>query len=217
MNFKRTPVYIGFALFALILTMSCNDGGKKEEAEAEAIKIEKERVEKEAAEKAEMEKLAKEEEMKKVAMENSIAYKAKATEDLSTLVAALEAAELNGMLSEPGDYTVFAPSNNAFSKLPAGTVDNLVKPENKEQLSGILQYHVVAGTLTSDRFASAIKGANGNYRFKTVNGLELTAMMDGDQFVIMDSRGKKAHVVQGNVEASNGIVYVIDNVLMSKK
>lgn len=213
MIFKNTNVYLGLVLSALVLTTSCKD----EEKEKEAMRAETERVEKEAAEKAVMEQKAKEEEMRKVAMENSIAYKAKATEDLSTLVTAVEAAELDAMLSEPGSYTVFAPSNNAFSKLPEGTLENLTKPENKEMLQGVLQYHVVPGTITSDRFAAAIKGANGAYKFKTVGGEELTAMMDGDQFVIKDSRGKKAHVVQGNVEASNGIVYVIDNVLMAKK
>ena len=213
MKFKRQTIFFGLVLSALVLTTACKD----EEKEAETMRVENERIEKEAAEKAEMEKKAMEEEMKKVAIENSIASKAKATEDLSTLTTALEAAELDAMLSEPGNYTVFAPSNNAFSKLPSGTIDELVKPENKEQLANLLKYHVVSGSLTSDKFAAAIKGANGKYAFKTVKGEELTAMMDGDQFVIMDSRGKKANVVQGNVEASNGIVYVIDNVLMSKK
>jgi len=158
-----------------------------------------------------------EEEKKTMAMESSIAGKAMATDDLTTLVAALKAADLDTMLSEPGEYTVFAPSNNAFSKLPEGTVENLMKPENKEMLQNILQYHVVSGKITSDNLMAAIKGAKGKYTFKTVAGEELTAMMDGDQFVIKDATGTKSQVVQGNVDASNGIVYIVNDVLMAKR
>jgi len=197
---------------ALVAMTACNDGKKEEE-----MKMEEERMEMEAQEKEKMEMEKKEMEEKEMAMENSIAGKAMSNDDLSTLVSALKSAELDAMLSEPGNYTVFAPSNNAFDKLPEGTVDNLMKPENKEMLQKVLQYHVVSGKMTSDKFAESIKGANGKYKFKTVAGEELTAMMDGDQFMIMDSRGKKSQVVQGNVDASNGIVYVINDVLMAKK
>ncbi len=196
----------------LVALTACNDGKKEEEK----MKMEQERMEVEAAEKEEME-MKEKEEAKRVAMENSIAGKARKDENLSTLVTALNSADLATMLSEPGNYTVFAPTNQAFSKLPEGTVDNLLMAENKEKLQNVLQYHVVSGKITSDKFAEAIKGANGNYKFKTVTGEELTAMMDGDQFVIKDSRGMKSQVVQGNVDASNGIVYVVNDVLMAKK
>ncbi|WP_246288441.1 fasciclin domain-containing protein [Winogradskyella costae] len=196
-----------------VVTTACNDGKKEEEK----MKMEAEKVEMEANQQKEMEDKKMEEERKAMAMEISIAGKAMSNEDLTTLVAALKAADLATMLSEPGNYTVFAPSNQAFSKLPEGTVDNLLKPENKESLQGVLQYHVVPGKITSDKLMEAIKGGKGKYTFKTVTGEELTAMMDGDQYVIQDSRGKKAQVVQGNIDASNGIVYIINDVLMAKK
>ncbi len=196
----------------LVLT-ACNDGKK----EAEKMKMDAEKVEMEATQKKDMEMKKMEEEKRVMAMETSIAGKAMSNDDLSTLVAALKAADLATMLSEPGNYTVFAPSNQAFSKLPEGTVDNLLKPENKEGLQNVLKYHVVSGKITSDKLMEAIKGGKGKYTFKTVGGEELTAMMDGDQFMIQDSRGKKSQVVQGNVDASNGIVYIINDVLMAKK
>lgn len=90
-------------------------------------------------------------------------------------------------------------------------------PENKEMLSEVLTYHVVPGVINSEKLAAAIKGANGSYTFKTVTGEELTASMSGDQFVIKDGSGKKAQVILGNVPASNGIIYIIDTVLMAKK
>ncbi|WP_040756179.1 fasciclin domain-containing protein [Winogradskyella psychrotolerans] len=196
-----------------VVLTACNDGKK----DAEKMKMEAEKVEVEAMDKKDMEMKNMEEEKKAMAKETSITGKALSNTDLSTLVAALKAADLTTMLSEPGNYTVFAPSNQAFSKLPEGTVDNLLKPENKESLKSVLQYHVVSGKITSDKLMEAIKGGKGKYTFKTVTGEELTAMMDGDQYVIQDSRGKKSQVVQGNVDASNGIVYIINDVLMAKK
>ncbi|WP_244954738.1 fasciclin domain-containing protein [Winogradskyella helgolandensis] len=211
MKLKMNRILAGVMCMLFVVTTACNDSKKEEEKrEMEAAKIEME-----ANQKVDMENM--EEEKKAMAMETSVAGKAIANEDLSTLVAALKAADLVTMLSEPGNYTVFAPSNQAFSKLPEGTVDNLLKPENKESLQGILKYHVVSGKLTSDQLLKAIKGGKGKYTFKTVAGEELTIMMDGDQYMIQDSRGKKSQVVQGNVDASNGIVYVINDVLMTKK
>ena len=160
------------------------------------------------------------EEAEKAKMEaetNSIAGKAMGNENLSTLVTAVKTADLAPMLSEPGSYTVFAPTNTAFEKLPEGTVANLLKPENKATLTGVLQYHVIKGNISADKLASAIKAGNGKYTFKTVSGNELTAMMDGDQIVLKDGAGNMAHVIQGNVAASNGVVHVIDNVLMANK
>ncbi|WP_081990234.1 fasciclin domain-containing protein [Psychroserpens sp. Hel_I_66] len=209
--------FLGITACMLLVVLTACEDGKKKEQEA---KMEAEKVEMEAAEQERMmmeENAKKEQMMKEEAMTNSIAGKAMTNENLTTLVTALQTADLATMLSEPGEYTVFAPSNQAFSKLPKGTVESLLKPENKEKLQGVLQYHVVSGKMTSDKFAESIKGANGKYKFKTVKGEELTAMMSGDQFVIMDESGKKAQVIQGNVDASNGIVYVIDTVLMTKK
>lgn len=216
MNFKKLSIAMAFLVMSSIVLTSCNDDKK----EAEKMRMETEKVEKEAAmkaEKVEMEMKEKEEAMMKEAQENSIAGKAMKNESLSTLVSALQSADLANMLSEPGNYTVFAPSNNAFAKLPKAKTDALMMPENKEMLTKVLQYHVVSGKITSDQLATAIKGGNGSYKFKTVTGDELTASMKGDQFMIMDGTGKKAQVILGNQEASNGIVHVIDNVLMAKK
>lgn len=216
MIIKKSSILFAAALSAFVFMSSCEDGKKKEEQ----LRIETERVELEAAEKSKLEmeaKEAKEAKIKEEARANSIAGQAMMNKDLSTLAGALQAADLSGMLSEPGEYTVFAPSNQAFEKLPQKKRDDLMLPENKETLANVLTYHVVPGVITSDRLAAAIKGANGSYTFKTVKGEELTASMSGDQFVIKDGSGKKAQVILGNVPASNGIIYIIDTVLMAKK
>jgi len=213
MIIKKTSILFAAALTAFVFMSSCEDGKKKEEQ----MRMETERVEKETAEKAQMEMEAEEARMKEEARANSIAGKAMANNDLTTLVSALTAADLATMLSEPGQYTVFAPSNQAFEKLPQAKRDELMMPENKEMLKDVLTYHVVEGAISSDKFAEAIKGANGSYKFNTVKGEELTAMMNGDQFVIKDGSGKKAQVILGNVDASNGKIYIVDTVLMAKK
>lgn len=206
---------LSIAMVALILSSaaftSCNDDKK----EAEKARIEAEKVDMENAKIAEQEQM--EMKAKEDAKEKSIAGMAMKNNDLSTLVTALTAADLATMLSEPGEYTVFAPTNEAFSKLPKAKLDALLMPENKEMLKGVLQYHVVAGNITSDQLATAIKDAKGSYKFKTVTGDELTASMNGDKIIITDATGKKAQVVVANQVASNGIVHVIDAVLMAKK
>lgn len=206
---------LSIAMVALMLSSaaftSCNDDKK----EAEKARIEAEKVDMENAKIAEQEQM--EMKAKEDAKEKSIAGMAMKNNDLSTLVTALTAADLATMLSEPGEYTVFAPTNEAFSKLPKAKLDALLMPENKEMLKGVLQYHVVAGNITSDQLATAIKDAKGSYKFKTVTGDELTASMNGDKIIITDATGKKAQVVVANQVASNGIVHVIDAVLMAKK
>lgn len=216
MIIKKSSLFVAAALTAVVFITSCDDGKKEKEQQ----KIETERVEMEAAENAKLEmeaKKANEAKLKEEARANSIAGQAMMNKDLSTLAGALQAADLSTMLSEPGEYTVFAPSNQAFEKLPQKKRDELMLPENKEMLSNVLTYHVVPGVITSDKLAAAIKGANGSYTFKTVTGEELTASMKGDQYVIKDGSGKKAQVILGNVPASNGIIYIIDTVLMAKK
>lgn len=216
MIIKKMNLIVAVALTAVVFVSSCDDGKKKEEQ----LKIETEQVEKEAAEAAKMEREAneaKEAKLKEEARANSIAGQAMMNKDLSTLADALQSAELSTMLSEPGEYTVFAPSNHAFEKLKEKKRNELMLPENKEQLANVLTYHVVPGVITSDKLAAAIKGANGSYTFKTITGEELTASMSGDQYVIKDGSGKKAQVILGNVPASNGIIYIIDTVLMAKK
>ena len=134
--------------------------------------------------------------------------------DHTTLVAAVKAAGLVETLSGPGPFTVFAPTNAAFAKLPAGTVDTLVKPENKATLTGILTYHVVAGNMTAADLAKAIADGGGSAALKTVAGGTLTATQAGGTITLTDEKGGKSTVTQGDVIQSNGVIHVIDTVLM---
>jgi uncharacterized surface protein with fasciclin (FAS1) repeats len=133
--------------------------------------------------------------------------------DHTTLVAAVKAAGLVDTLKGPGPFTVFAPTNAAFDKLPAGTVDTLLKPENKDTLTKILTYHVVSGTLTAADLKKQIKAGHGSAMLKTVSGGTLTAMMDGSDIVLKDEKGGTAKVTIANVMQSNGVIHVVDSVL----
>jgi uncharacterized surface protein with fasciclin (FAS1) repeats len=134
----------------------------------------------------------------------------------TTLVAAVTAADLVGTLKSKGPFTVFAPTNDAFAKLPAGTVETLLKPENKSKLSGILTYHVVAGNLMASDVVSAIKNGKGKAEVATVNGQKLTISMMGDKVMITDANGNSAHVTAADLKGTNGVVHVIDSVLLPK-
>jgi len=136
------------------------------------------------------------------------------SKDHTTLVAAVKAADLVGTLSSPGPFTVFAPTNAAFGKLPAGTVETLVKPENKDTLTKILTYHVVAGTMTSKDIAAAIKAGHGKASLTTVQGEKLTAWMKGGKLVLTDAKGGNSTVTIKDVMQSNGVIHVVDTVLM---
>jgi len=134
----------------------------------------------------------------------------------TTLVAAVKAGGLVDTLSGPGPFTVFAPTNDAFAKLPAGTVDNLLKPENKETLDKILTYHVVAGKITSKQLEKLIKKGGGKATLKTVQGEDLTASLSGKNVILTDAKGGTATVTTADVFQSNGVIHVIDTVLMPK-
>lgn len=134
--------------------------------------------------------------------------------DHTTLVAAVQAAGLVETLSGAGPFTVFAPTNDAFAKLPAGTVDTLLKPENKDQLTQILTCHVVAADVMSDALAKMIDDDKGAHPVKTVGGCEFTAMRDGDKIMIKDGQGNVANVTIADVKQSNGVIHVIDSVLL---
>jgi uncharacterized surface protein with fasciclin (FAS1) repeats len=136
------------------------------------------------------------------------------SKDHTTLVAAVKAAGLVDTLQGPGPFTVFAPVNDAFAALPAGTVDNLLKPENKATLTAVLTYHVVSGRLNSQALMRMIKENNGKAMLKSVQGEELTAMLSGDTIAITDAKGGTAKVSIANVNQSNGVIHVIDKVLM---
>lgn len=144
----------------------------------------------------------------------NIVENAMESQDHTTLVAAVEAAGLVETLAGKGPFTVFAPTNAAFDKLPAGTVDTLLKPESKGMLTKVLTYHVVAGKMDSKSIAKAIKKGNGTATFKTVSGDTLTAMMDGYKLVLRDEKGGRSIVTTADVMQSNGVIHVIDTVLM---
>ena len=135
--------------------------------------------------------------------------------DHTTLVAAVKAAGLVGTLEGPGPFTVFAPTNEAFAKLPAGTVDTLLKPENKATLTKILTYHVVAGRLSAADLKKQIKAGNGKTELTTVQGGKLWAsLQDGNHILLKDEKGGTALVTIPNVFQSNGVIHVIDSVVM---
>lgn len=136
--------------------------------------------------------------------------------NLTTLVAAVKAAGLADTLSGKGPFTVFAPTNEAFKKLPAGTVDTLLKPENKKTLTAVLTYHVVPGDLTAKDLMAKAKAGGAEANLKTVEGEVLTVKMDGDRLALIDQKGGGAIVEQADVKQSNGVAHVIDSVLMPK-
>jgi uncharacterized surface protein with fasciclin (FAS1) repeats len=136
------------------------------------------------------------------------------SKDHTTLVAAVKAAGLVDTLNGPGPFTVFAPVNKAFAKLPAGTVETLLKLENKATLVAVLTYHVVPGDLSAAELAAKIKEGGGRATLKTVQGGSLTATRSGKRIMITDAKGGKAHVTIADVDQSNGVIHVIDTVLL---
>ena len=138
------------------------------------------------------------------------------SKDHTTLVAAVKAAGLVDTLSSAGPFTVFAPTNAAFAKLPAGTVDTLVKPENKATLTKILTYHVVAGKMSAADLMKAVKDGKGTAMLKTVEGEPLTVKEMGGKLEVIDAKGGVSHVTIGDVNQSNGVIHVVDTVLMPK-
>ena len=138
------------------------------------------------------------------------------SKDHTTLVAAVKAAGLVETLKGPGPFTVFAPTNAAFAALPAGTVDTLLKPENKAMLSGILTYHVVAGKMDAAALTKAIADGKGKATLKTVEGDNLTATAMGRDVMVTDGKGDSAKVTIADVYQSNGVIHVVDKVLLPK-
>ena len=136
------------------------------------------------------------------------------SKDHTTLVAAVKAAGLVDTLQSPGPFTVFAPTNEAFAKLPAGTVDTLLKPENKKTLTNVLTYHVVPGRLSAKDLMEKIRAGNGKAMLKTVEGEELTFAEKDGRLWIWDAKGGSSQVTIRNVMQSNGVIHVIDTVLL---
>jgi uncharacterized surface protein with fasciclin (FAS1) repeats len=138
------------------------------------------------------------------------------SKDHTTLVAAVKAAGLVETLQGAGPFTVFAPTNDAFAKLPAGTVDTLLKPENKDQLTKILTCHVVGANAMSDAIKKMVMDDGGEHKVKTVGGCEFTVKTEGDKIMIWDENGGTASVTIADVAQSNGVIHVIDAVLLPK-
>lgn len=202
---KIKMLFTVLALSAIVFT-SCEDNKKKEEDKAKMEQMEAERE-------AEMEAEKERQEMES----NSIAAKAMETDTLSTLVSALKSAELAEMFkTEEGPYTVFAPNNAAFEKVNKATLDTLMKAENKSKLGDVLKYHVVEGEVTSQKLVKMIQDNDGEYTISTVGGGELKASLEGENVILTDEAGNKATVVQADVDASNGVVHIIDAVVMKK-
>src|SRR5882672_1411250 len=136
------------------------------------------------------------------------------SKDHTTLVAAVKAAGLVDTLQGPGPFTVFAPTNKAFGKLPKGTVDTLLKPENKQMLTNVLTYHVVAGRYSANDLMNAVKRDGGQTRLRTVEGEELTIAANGSTLTVWDSKGGRSTITIRNVFQSNGVIHVVDSVLL---
>lgn len=207
-NMKFRMLFTTLALSAVVFT-SCEDANKKEQEEKERMEQEQMEAEREAEMQAEQERTEME--------SNSIAAKAMETDTLSTLVSALQSADLAEMLkTEEGPYTVFAPNNAAFSKVDDATLESLMMEENKDQLADVLKYHVVEGEVMASDLMSKIQENNGEYAIATVGGGELVASIQGENVILTDEAGNTATVVQADVDASNGVVHIIDAVVMKK-
>jgi uncharacterized surface protein with fasciclin (FAS1) repeats len=207
---KIKSIILSLAVVMLLFT-ACDDTKKKEE---EAAKMEQMKMEEAKAEQMKMEEEAN---MKRKEMEaNSIAGKAMANPNYSTLVSALKSAELAQTFMQEGEYTVFAPTNDAFSKVPNTKLDDLMKPENKSQLQNLLKYHVVSGEWNAAALVKAINDNKNKYSVTTLQGENLTFSLKGDKVMVKDAKGNIATVADADMDASNGIIHGIDTVLMPK-
>lgn len=189
---KTNRLFMAIALVGIFTASSCKDV-KKEEAKKETVEVV--------------------ETVKEIQTPNIVGVAA-GNENFSTLVAAVKAADLVATLSGDGPFTVFAPTNDAFAKLPEGTIATLLKPENKEMLTSILTYHVVSGKFDAAAVVDAIKANNGMFEVATVQGGKLIASLDGSSVMLKDEKGNMSKVVIADVVASNGIIHAIDTVVM---
>lgn len=190
--------FLTLALVGTLMVLSGCGETKKKDASQEAQSTESEYKKKEVVEE----------------QTPNIVGVAAGNENFSTLVAAVKAAGLVETLSGEGPFTVFAPVNAAFEKLPEGTLDNLLKPESKQTLTSILTYHVVAGNIKAADVVKAIQDNDGTFEITTVQGTTLTATLEGENVLLTDAKGGVSTVVLTDVEASNGVIHAIDTVVM---
>ncbi len=186
-----------FLLTGLLATAACTNNNKKDTQKSETVEQETVEVKKE-----------------EVVETPTIVGVAAANKNFTTLVTAVKAAGLVETLNGKGPFTVFAPLNDAFAKLPAGTVEGLLKPESKETLTAVLTYHVVSGKFVAADVVKAIQDGNGTFVITTVQGGTLTASLDGDSVILTDAKGGKSKIVLTDVAASNGVIHAIDTVVM---
>ena len=146
--------------------------------------------------------------------QGNIVAAASSSPDFKTLVAAVKAAKLTDTLASKGPFTVFAPTNDAFAKLPAGTVETLLKPENRDKLTKVLTYHVIPGKLTAAAILKAINAGGGQATLTTVEGSQLTAKLDGQNVVLVDESNRTSIVTKTDLVQSNGVIHVIDTVVL---
>jgi len=206
MNFKT--MFLSLALVGMVFT-SCDDNKKKEE---EAAKQEQMRMEEEA-----QMKMEEDQAMQKAEFEqNTIAAKAMGNETYSTLVTALKQAGLAETFMGEGEYTVFAPTNDAFAAVPKASMDMLMMEDNKPMLQNILKYHVVAGEYNAADVMKAIEDNNNAYQVTTLQGENLILSVKDGKVMIKDAKGNTATVVDADMDASNGVIHGIDKVLMPK-
>ncbi len=187
----------GTLVFAGIIAVSCN-GAKKQ---ADEVAVDSTAVAVDSTE---------------VVRAQNIVEVAAGNADFSTLVAAVKAANLVGTLSGAGPFTVFAPTNAAFDKLPKGTVETLLKPESATKLTAILTYHVVAGKFEAAAVVEAINKNGGKFTVTTVQGGKIDLSLKGDKVILTDANGGTSEVAIADVAASNGVIHAIDNVVMPK-
>ena len=193
---------VGFAVIATMFT-ACKENKK----EADGQMQDNNATEQAAAEDAMTTSKDNGQTVADIAMEN---------DQFSTLVQAIQAAGLEETLQSDGPFTILAPTNQAFSKLPEGTLTDLLKPENKAKLTSILTYHVVPGEYSAADIKKAIEEGDGEMEINTVEGSKLTASLDGDKVIITDANDGEAMVEQADVKGSNGIIHGINTVLMPK-
>jgi uncharacterized surface protein with fasciclin (FAS1) repeats len=148
------------------------------------------------------------------APKGNIVAAASASPDFETLVTAVKAAKLTDTLASKGPFTVFAPTNDAFAKLDPGTVETLLKPENRDQLTKVLTYHVVPGKVTAAALIQQIQAGNGTATLTTVEGSQLTAKLEGDKVVLTDENNRTSTVTKTDLMQSNGVIHVIDTVVL---
>jgi uncharacterized surface protein with fasciclin (FAS1) repeats len=183
-------------LFVSLMAVSCKNAEVKKDENTVTTEVEVEEVEE--------------------VQQETIVTIAASNDNFTTLVAAVKAAGLVETLNSEGPFTVFAPVNDAFSKLPEGTVATLLKPENKEMLTSILTYHVVSGEFKAEAVIQAINDNGGKFSVKTVQGNMLTASLVDGKVMLTDAKGNMATVVMADVDASNGVIHAIDSVVMPK-